>query len=98
MTKTAATTAKRERLEARVSPEQKALFERAAQLQGRTLTDFMVGALQEAATRAIRDHEVLTLSARDSLALAEAILNPPEPNEVLREAARRSRELFGERP
>lgn len=56
------TTRKRERLEARVSPEQKALFERAARLQKRSLTDFIIGALHEAAARAIRDHEVLTLT------------------------------------
>lgn len=31
-----------ERLEARVSRDQKALFQRAAELQGRTLTDFVV--------------------------------------------------------
>ena len=90
-----AATAKRERLSARVSPEQKAIFEHAAHLQGRTLTDFMVVALQEAANRAIRDHEVMTLSVRDSLAFAEAVLNPPEPNEALRKAGRRAREMFG---
>ncbi len=94
----APTTRKRERLEARVSPEQKALFERAARLQGRSLTDFMIGALHEAAARAIRDREVLTLSARDSLTLAEALLNPPEPNTALRAADRRYRELLGGRP
>ncbi len=93
---TSKTTAKRERLEARVTPEQKALFERAAQLQGRTLTDFMVATLHEAAKRTIRDHEVLTLSARDSLYFARAILAPPEPNRALRDADRRCRELLGE--
>lgn len=42
MGEAAATTRKRERREARVSPEQKALFERAARLQGRSLTAFMM--------------------------------------------------------
>ena len=42
----AETAAKRERLEARVSPEQKALIERAARLEGRSVTDFLVRSAQ----------------------------------------------------
>ncbi len=80
--------AKPKRLEARITAEQKARFERAAQLQGRTLTDFVLGALEDAANKVIRDHEVLTLSARDSLAFAQAILDPPEPTPALLEAMR----------
>ena len=45
-----------ERLEARVSRQQKKLFQRAAELRGVTLTDFLIGALQEAATKTIEDH------------------------------------------
>jgi uncharacterized protein (DUF1778 family) len=88
--------AKRERLEARITPEQKALFQRAADLTGRSLTDFVVSSVQAAAEEAIEQHHVIHLSARDSLIFAEAILNPAEPNEHLRAAARRYRELFGD--
>jgi uncharacterized protein (DUF1778 family) len=90
------TTAKRERLEARISPEQKALFQRAADLTGRSLTDFVVSSVQAAAEEAIERHQVIRLSARDSLIFAEAILNPAEPNEHLRAAAERYRKLFGD--
>lgn len=93
--KTAATT-KRERLEARVSSEQKALFQRAADLQGRSLTDFVVSALQDAAEDAIRSHHVITLSARDSHIFANALINPPEPNEYARKAAAEYRAFTGE--
>jgi uncharacterized protein (DUF1778 family) len=37
---------------------------------------------------------VLVLTKRESLAFAEAILNPPEPRPALREAARRYRQLI----
>jgi uncharacterized protein (DUF1778 family) len=87
---------KRERLEARISPEQKALFQRAADLSGRSLTDFVVSSVQAAAEEAIERHQIIRLSARDSLIFAEAILNPPEPNENLRAAAARYREMFGD--
>ena len=40
-----------ERLEARISPEQKPLFKEAATLRGVTLTDFVVSSVHEAAVR-----------------------------------------------
>ncbi len=89
---------KRERLEARITPEQKALFQRAADLSGRSLTDFVVSAVQDAAEETVRTHQVIQLSARDSLLVAEAILNPKGPNERLREAMRRYREVYGDQP
>lgn len=85
----------RERLEARLSPEQKALLERAAALEGRSLTDFVVDSAQSAALETIQRHEVIALSARDSLIFAEALMHPPAPNERLRTAARRHRSLIG---
>ncbi len=33
------------------------------------------------------EQDIIRLSAEDQLALAEAIVNPPEPNEALRRAA-----------
>lgn len=84
-----------ERLEARVTPEQKALFQRAAQLQGRTLTDFLIASVHEAALRTIEDMQTVRLSAEESLALAEALLHPREPTVELQAAARRYIEILG---
>ena len=81
-------TRKPARFGARLTPEQKVLFERAAALTGRTLTDFVIGAAQEAATRTIEEIEILKLSERNSRALIEALLNPPPPSPALRKAAR----------
>ena len=77
------------RLEARVTPEQKAHLERAAQLQGRSLTDFIVAVAEEAATRILREREVLTLSARDRVAFVAALLKPPTLRGRLARAVRR---------
>jgi uncharacterized protein (DUF1778 family) len=87
---------RRERLEARLSPEQKALLERAAALEGRSLTDFVVSSAQSAALETIQRYEVIELTAEDSLAFAKALMNPSPPNEALRAAARRHRELVTE--
>ncbi|MFZ5617847.1 MAG: DUF1778 domain-containing protein [Pseudomonadota bacterium] len=78
-----------ERLEARVSADQKALFQRAADLSGRNLTDFIVTALQSAAAEEIERHAILKLAADDSAAFVDAVLNPPVPNAALRKAAKR---------
>jgi uncharacterized protein (DUF1778 family) len=87
--------ARNERLEARVSAEQKDLFQRAAELQGRTLTDFVIASVHEAAVRTIRDMEAIRLNARESRAFAEAILNPRQPTQRLTAAARRYIQTFG---
>ncbi len=87
----------RGRLAARINPEQKELLQRAADLQGRSLSDFVIESAQRAAEEVIREHEVITLSARDSRAFAEALLNPPPPNERLRAAFARYQQEVEER-
>jgi len=84
-----------QRLEARVTAEQKMLIERAAALQGRTVTDFVLTSVQDAARRAIEDHRQIELSVRDSEAFVEALLNPKPVNGRLRETVRRYREAAG---
>ncbi len=78
-----------ERLEARISADQKGLFQRAAELQGRSLTDFVVQSAQDAALRTIAEMGTIRLSEAESRAFAEALLTPAEPHPRLREAARR---------
>jgi uncharacterized protein (DUF1778 family) len=89
------TAPKAERIEARVSPEAKALCQKAASIQGRTLTDFVVHSAVEAATRTVRENEFVELSRRDRIAFVEALLNPPAPNPRLQEAMRRHDQLLG---
>ena len=84
-----------ERLEARISSEQKALFQRAAELQGRTLTDFVIASVHESAVKVIAELELVRLSAADSRAFAEALLHPREQLPELRAAAERYRKLVG---
>ena len=89
-------TTKRERLEARVTEQQKELIQRAADLSGRSLSDFIVGSLQSAAEETIRSHQIIELTARGTEAFVQSLLNPPAPSERLRAAARRYREFVGE--
>ena len=76
------------RLDARVTSEEKQLFERAAALTGRSTTGFVVSSVLEAARRVIREHESMQLGARDREAFVAALRGEPEPNAALQRAAR----------
>ena len=78
--------AKSERLEARITLQQKELLQRAAELRGLSLTDFLVESARQAAEATIREHSIMTLTARDSVLFVEALLNPGEPNSTLKAA------------
>ncbi len=83
------------RLEARLPADVHALLKRAAEIEGRTLTDFVVTAAREAACRTIEETDILRVSVEDQRQIAEAVLNPPRPTPALRRAFKRRRELFG---
>lgn len=59
---------------------------RAAELQGRSVSDFVVTATQEAAQRAIEDVHVMRMAIEDQRAIVDALLDPPAPNDALRRA------------
>ena len=82
-------TPRTERTEARLRPDQKMRIERAANLKGLSVSDFMVQNADEAAIRTIREHETWTLSNADRDLFVDAIIKSPSPNARLRSAARR---------
>ena len=87
--------ARGERLETRVTADQKRLIEHAAALQGRSLTDFVLTSLQDAARRAIAEYQHLELSVRDSQAFVQALIEPRPVNDRLQDTVRRYRERTG---
>jgi uncharacterized protein (DUF1778 family) len=83
------------RVEARISPDALELIRRAAELQGRSISDFIVAAAQEAAQRAVADVEILRLSREAQEQFAALVLDPPEPTAALVRAFERHRALIG---
>ena len=81
-----------QRTEARLLPEQKKRIERAANIKGVSLSDFLVQNADEAAIRTIQQHESWTLEAQDRDLFVEALLNPSEPSARLKSAAKRYKE------
>jgi uncharacterized protein (DUF1778 family) len=88
--------AKTYRLSVRTNKAQKFLIQKAADLEGRSLTDFVLLSAEAAARRTIEQRTVLTLGARDTEIFVNAILHPAEPGPALRTAAREYKQVFGE--
>lgn len=84
-------------LEARITPDLHAMLKRAAELEVRTLTDFVVAAVQAAAKQAIEQADVVRLSMADQACFAQALLSPPAARPALERAfARRAKLLHTE--
>jgi uncharacterized protein (DUF1778 family) len=80
-------------MEARLLPDQKKRIERAASIRGMSLSDFIVQNADEAAIRTIDQHETWVLNDQDRDIFVAALLNPGEPNDRLKAAFKRSKEL-----
>jgi uncharacterized protein (DUF1778 family) len=86
---------KRDRMHLRLDARAKRTLERAAAYAETSVSDFVLANAVAAAERVIDSHEKITLSALDWDVFYDALINPPEPNEKLKEAARRYRERVG---
>jgi uncharacterized protein (DUF1778 family) len=82
------------RLEARISTDLHAMLKRAAELQGRTMTDFVVTAVQAAAQSAIEQADLIRLSLADQECFAQALLSPPLASPALERAFERRSKLL----
>ncbi|MGH7110638.1 MAG: DUF1778 domain-containing protein [Stellaceae bacterium] len=82
------------RIEARIAPDALATVKRAAEIQGRSVSDFVVAAAEAAAQRTIEETQIIRLSVEDQRAFAEAILNPPPLAPAMARAIERYRKLI----
>jgi uncharacterized protein (DUF1778 family) len=74
------------RVEARISPDALTMVKRAAEIQGRSISDFVVSAAREAAQKTIEETHIIRLSVEDQTRIAESIINPTAPARALRRA------------
>lgn len=82
------------RLEARIAPDVLDVVKRAAELQGRSVSDFIVAAAHDAAARTIEESHILRLAVEDQRIFAAAIIDPPAPSANLKRAAKAYRRLI----
>lgn len=78
-----------QRLEARITQDQKRLFQEAATMKGLSLSAFVTSSATEAAIRTLQERQTVELGRRDQETFVAALLNPEAPNERLQAAAQR---------
>jgi len=59
------------------APDALAVVKRAAEIQGRSVSDFVVAAAQEAAHRTLDEATLIRLSAEDQRRFVDLLLTPP---------------------
>lgn len=74
------------RIEARLSPDALEIVKRAAEIQGCSLSTFVITAAQEAAHKAIEEAHIIRLSVEDQQRFVELLLNPPPLSPALERA------------
>lgn len=77
-------TSKRETLNLRIRPEERALIDRAAKAKGKNRTDFVLEAARNAAEEALLDQALIVVSSKAYTAFLARLDMPPQPNERLR--------------
>ena len=82
------------RLEARIAPEALAVVRRAAEIQGRSVSDFVVAAAQEAAQKTVSEVEVIRLSREAQERFVKLLTKPAKLKPVLKKAFARHRKLI----
>jgi uncharacterized protein (DUF1778 family) len=76
----------RNTLNLRIKPHDRGLIDRAAQLTGKTKTDFVLDAARRAAEDALLDRTLFTVGPAAFDAFRARLDEPPRPNDKLRRA------------
>jgi uncharacterized protein (DUF1778 family) len=70
------------------------MIKHAAELQGRTVTPFVVATVKEAAQRAMDEAVIIRLTEADHACVAQALLSPPQASPALKRGFETRRKLF----
>jgi uncharacterized protein (DUF1778 family) len=82
------------RVEARIAPDALAVVRRAAELQGRSVSDFLVAAALKDAQRTIEDAQIIRLAVDDQQRFADLLLNPPALAPAMKRAIKARKRLI----
>ncbi|ASG90629.1 type II toxin-antitoxin system TacA family antitoxin [Salmonella enterica] len=84
---------KKQRIDLRLNEDDKHMIEEAAAMTNQSISQFMVSTASERAAEVIDQHRRLLLNEESWNLVMDAITNPPAPNDRLKLAANRLREL-----
>ena len=79
-------TVRSERINLRLSETAKWRIERAASVEGKSVSAFIVSSALENAEKTVRRHETIALAREDAMRFLDALSDPPPPNDRLRAA------------
>ncbi len=82
------------RVEARIAPDALAVVRRAAELQGRSVSDFLVAAALKDAQRTIEDAQIIRLSVQDQQRFAQLLIDPPPLAPAMKRALKARQRLI----
>jgi uncharacterized protein (DUF1778 family) len=85
------------RLDTRIPPGLQAQLRRVAEMQGRSLSDYVAATLQAAVQKDIEDMEIIRLSRKASERFAAALIDPPKIAVALKRAFAHRRRLVKSR-
>ena len=87
-------TIRTERVEARIAPDVLEVVRRAAEIEGRSVSDFLVGSAREAARRTIEQTQIIRLSMQEQQRFAALLLAPPALPAAMTRAAKAHKKLI----
>lgn len=90
----AKTSTRSARIEARISPEALTVVRRAAEIQGRSISDFVVAAAQDAAERTVSETQRIRLSVAEHEKAMKLLRNPPPTTPGWKQAETAHRRLI----
>ena len=82
------------RVEARIAPDALAVVGRAAELQGRSVSDFLVAAALKDAHQTIDDAQIIRLSVDDQQRFADLLISPPQLAPAMKRALKARKRLI----
>ena len=82
------------RVEARIAPDSLAVVRRAAELQGRSISDFLVAAALKDAHQTIEQAQIIRLSVDDQHRFADMLLKPAPLAPAMKRALKARKRLI----
>ena len=80
-------TLSKDRIDVRISKEQKEFVKYASELRGfKNLSEFVVYCINSEATKIVKENNLIVKTIEDKKIFLNAVLNPPNPNEELKRA------------
>lgn len=84
---------KKQRIDLRLTDDDKSIIEEAAAMSNQSITQFMVSSASERAVKVIEQHRRLVLNEESWNLVMDAISNPQAPNDKLKRAADRLKSM-----